>query len=255
MKPSPDFALLDRRQWIRRFMLGSAAALGLGRTWRGVLLAELTPGVSASDILPVSISQYQDLLDFGGSVQLQLTNLTAPITITRGLDNGEAVFFAVDARCTHNGCTVGKFEGAQMLCPCHQSTYAMDGTLIYGFAGPGQGSLRKFNTEFDGLDLLKVEVPGLNLRIDAITVQTSTPTSRRLRLTFPALAGADYRVRYTPDLVAPAVAVPFATTAGGAATQTQLHIFGLANVTVNVWVDNAAARGFYEIELVVGQFS
>ncbi len=142
--------------------------------------------------------------------------------------------------------------GSGMVCPCHGSTYDIDGTLIYGVLGPGQGSLRQYNAAFDGADLLKIEVPGLNLRIKSIAVVTSTPTSRRLRLTFPGFAGSDYRVRYTPDLSAAPQAVPFAITPGGPAVQTSLHV-GAANTVVSVWVDNMATRGFYVIELVVGQ--
>ena len=254
----PDvFALLSRRQWIQRFMLGSAVSFGLGRNWSGVLLADIDPGTDRANIIPISLSLYPDLQMSGGSIQLRFTDQAAPITISRATEaGGEDVIYAVDSRCTHLGCTVGKWvSGVGMICPCHGSRYDVDGRLIYGVLGPGQGSLRQFKTAFDGNDLLTIEVPGLNLRINSIAVQTSASPGRRLRLSFPGRPGSEYRVRYTPDLAAPAQPVPFATTLDGPATATLFHVFGTTNTVVNVWVDNSDERGYYLIELLVAQVS
>ena len=176
MSRSDVTLLWDRRRWIKRFVLGSAAALGLGRNWRGVLLADIGPGSDRANLIPVTVSQYPDLQMAGGSIQLQFTDQAAPITINHGTDAGGGdVFYAVDSTCTHQGCTVDKWvPGAGMVCPCHGSTYDLDGRLIYGVLGPGQGSLRQFTTAFDGGDLLTIEVPDLNLRINSIAVQAST---------------------------------------------------------------------------------
>lgn len=43
----------------------------------------------------------------------------------------EGVIFALDLACTHLGCTVN-VTPTQLVCPCHGSTFALDGTALTG---------------------------------------------------------------------------------------------------------------------------
>ena len=88
-----------------------------------------------------------------------------------------------------------------MVCACHGSVYNIEGKLVEGVV-PGQGDLPAYNTSLDG-KILSVEIPGLNFKVDSITLQSVTGPTQRYRLTFPTKQGARYRVRHTPDLATP----------------------------------------------------
>jgi len=48
---------------------------------------------------------------------------------------------AIDAVCTHEGCTVNTATADQYVCPCHGSRYDRSGHLV---AGPAKASLRQY---------------------------------------------------------------------------------------------------------------
>ena len=54
-------------------------------------------------------------------------------------------FTAIDATCTHEGCTINGADGATYVCPCHGSRYNRNGQVQ---AGPARASLRQYNTSF-----------------------------------------------------------------------------------------------------------
>ena len=41
-------------------------------------------------------------------------------------------FTGFSAVCPHAGCAVSKVDGAKVLCPCHGSTFGLDGAVISG---------------------------------------------------------------------------------------------------------------------------
>jgi nitrite reductase/ring-hydroxylating ferredoxin subunit/uncharacterized membrane protein len=49
---------------------------------------------------------------------------------------------ALDDRCSHRGCALhdGKLEGEKIICPCHGSTFGLDGSLLKGPATSPQPS-------------------------------------------------------------------------------------------------------------------
>ena len=62
---------------------------------------------------------------------------------------GTSTFSAVEAVCSHEGCTVTDAEGDIYVCPCHGSRYTRTGQVV---RGPATGSLRKYGTTFaDGV--------------------------------------------------------------------------------------------------------
>jgi Rieske Fe-S protein len=62
---------------------------------------------------------------------------------------GASTFSAVDAVCTHEGCTVNSQDGSMYVCPCHGSRYDLSGHVL---AGPARANLRQYAATFaDGV--------------------------------------------------------------------------------------------------------
>lgn len=82
---------------------------------------------------------------------------TEPLTlVAEGLEHpvilipGDSEPIALSGRCTHQGCAV-RVASNQLRCPCHGSTFALDGALLNG---PAQRPLRRLPLRFDGDNLL-----------------------------------------------------------------------------------------------------
>jgi cytochrome b6-f complex iron-sulfur subunit len=60
---------------------------------------------------------------------------------------GDNTFSAIEAVCTHEGCTITGADGAVYVCPCHGSRYDRSGHVVLG---PAQASLRQYPTTFAG---------------------------------------------------------------------------------------------------------
>jgi Rieske Fe-S protein len=54
-------------------------------------------------------------------------------------------FTAIDAVCTHEGCTITSADGAVYVCPCHGSRYSRDGVVV---RGPAMANLRRYTATF-----------------------------------------------------------------------------------------------------------
>jgi nitrite reductase/ring-hydroxylating ferredoxin subunit len=235
-------------------MLGAAVSVGVFPRWRGRLLADISPDAPPTDILPIHVAtDFPGLLDTSTpSIQIQISSYPEIIMINRAPYNGQ--MYVLNSKCTHQGCTVNPWDvDDNILCPCHGSNYNIDGTVIFGAAGPGQPPLATYDFNWDGVDLLQIDVQGLDLAITNTTVQSIAAGNTRLRLDFPGRATSTYQVLYTPDLVTAAQSVQFALTAGGAADQWSITI-GNDDTPTSVWVDNPSAQGFYSIELVISQY-
>jgi Rieske Fe-S protein len=48
---------------------------------------------------------------------------------------------ALTAVCTHEGCTINGFSGANFVCPCHGSTFTSGGAVV---TGPANRALQQF---------------------------------------------------------------------------------------------------------------
>jgi len=58
-------------------------------------------------------------------------------------------FTAIDAVCTHEGCTVNGATDTEYVCPCHGSRYDRSGHVTHG---PAQANLRQYAASFaDGV--------------------------------------------------------------------------------------------------------
>ena len=84
------------------------------------------------------------LADVGGAV---LVESTAGVFLLARM--GASAFSAIEAVCTHEGCTVTGADGAAYVCPCHGSRYNRSGQVI---GGPAKASLRQYASTFtDGV--------------------------------------------------------------------------------------------------------
>ena len=54
----------------------------------------------------------------------------------------------LSSRCTHLGCKINEYSNNQLLCPCHGSTFDLDGNAT---KGPATRSLEKMDFEIDEL--------------------------------------------------------------------------------------------------------
>ena len=59
---------------------------------------------------------------------------------------GANTFAAMTAVCTHEGCTVSNVQGERLICPCHGSTYDLQGSVVLGPAG---SPLAQFSSTYD----------------------------------------------------------------------------------------------------------
>ncbi|MEQ1861411.1 MAG: Rieske (2Fe-2S) protein [Chthoniobacteraceae bacterium] len=261
-------SLLNRRQWLKVFLLGSAASTAFAGKRKPIaglaptaapaprpIVASLTPSSHNSAIIPVRISEFPELAQSGGSLALYFSNVQYPIVINRA--DGD-VFHALDPTCTHQGCLVGNYntETSHMECDCHGSLFSIDGRVA---AGPAQFDLTSFPVSFDGNDLVEVELGELPLRIDRVSVHSTTPTQTRLRLEFPGITGCKYKVRYYASLAGAPQPAPFSFSASGAADQSAFTVpqYTPSNPLSgdgpkSVWVDAPGAEGFFAIEMVLG---
>jgi Rieske Fe-S protein len=59
----------------------------------------------------------------------------------------QSAFSAIEAVCTHEGCTVTGADGDQYVCPCHGSRYDRSGHVVHG---PATASLRQYTSSLAG---------------------------------------------------------------------------------------------------------
>jgi len=145
----------------RRFCAGACQAAS------GVTLATLfsgcggdgssptSPGGGMASALPVLAGRFAAsrvqvtvagtaLASVGGAVLVESTAGVFLVSRTN-----ETAFSAVEAVCTHEGCTVSGADGATYVCPCHGSRYSRSGQVV---AGPAKANLRQYATTFtDGV--------------------------------------------------------------------------------------------------------
>jgi Rieske Fe-S protein len=80
------------------------------------------------------------LASVGGAVLVE--SIAGVFLVARTSD---AAFSAIEAVCTHEGCTVTGADGDIYVCPCHGSRYDHSGHVV---AGPAKASLRQYASTF-----------------------------------------------------------------------------------------------------------
>jgi cytochrome b6-f complex iron-sulfur subunit len=65
-----------------------------------------------------------------------------------------SAFGALEAVCTHEGCTITGAAGDIYVCPCHGSRYSRSGQVVNG---PAKANLRQYATSFsDGVVTISI---------------------------------------------------------------------------------------------------
>lgn len=134
---------MERRKFFT--LLGAGAAIVV----TGQTLASCSKNVTSPEGKPQNIDF---TLDLTNAAYVGLKNkggfaYNSGIIIAHA--SSDAIVALSDV-CTHQGCTV-QFNGSNgFICPCHNSTFALDGTVM---GGPAPSSLAKYNTSLTGNSL------------------------------------------------------------------------------------------------------
>jgi Rieske Fe-S protein len=124
----------------RREFLGVAGCGLLAASCASLVTHAVTP---VGGVVRLDPRALPDLAKAGGALKIQPTGHPEPIYVLRADDaGGKPVFNAVSPICTHQGCTV-EAQGAQLVCPCHGSTYSRTGEVL---RGPAARPLRAYQT-------------------------------------------------------------------------------------------------------------
>jgi Rieske Fe-S protein len=236
---------ITRRDFVKFFWFGTACSSLCGKPWLATAVADPSPAAAGGvGVLQLKISDFPALENASGSVRLALTNPPSgaffPILVNRGSGNQ---FFALSTRCTHMGCVVPAFStvAGASVCPCHGSRFAIDGAVV---GGPAALPLTRYTNAFDGVNTLRIDIPGLRYSVGALAVQTGA--GPRLQLRFPTLQNAGHQVRFRQSMASEWAITPFATTRDGVANNTNLIGTGS---TATVYVDRVSETGFYAVTL------
>jgi Rieske Fe-S protein len=104
-------------------------------------LASVSASVSGRTV-SVSLAGSSPLASTGGMAVTQTSIGTFLLTRT-----GAASITVLTATCTHEGCAITGFAGAQFVCPCHGSTFTTSGAVV---KGPASRSLQQFSAQVSG---------------------------------------------------------------------------------------------------------
>jgi len=234
------------------FSYGAAFSIYMGKPWRATVLAAFSPaGVPGAGMLQVKLSDYPALLEVFGSVRIGFTPLDEfgqrpvglyyPILINRA---SHSLFYALDSYCHHEGCVVPVYDAVDqvMVCPCHGSTYAIDGQLISD--GPASGPLTRYPVTFDGVDTLSIRIPGLGYAVKATAVDGMGAS--RLKLQFPTFATMDYEVLFRSRITDPWSPSSFSLTTNGAADQ---NVLTGDDQPATIYVERTTPAGFFSVAI------
>ncbi len=244
--------LHSRRRFVRRFALGMAASSLLGKSWKSPFLLE----VAADEPLPaaqlrISLNDFPVLRNELGSMRLSVNQIGSdhypdghhyPVAINHV---GGGRYYAMSTACVHQQCVVDAYDPFEqgMLCPCHDSLYAIDGSVI---RGPATRDLKQYAISYDGQDQLTITVPGLEYQVTPTSLRT--PAGSRVALGFPTWPNVSYEIRFRSNPRDPGVVVPFATTLEGDLDQT---VWLGDDQPATVYVDAVGDRGFLEVSMIL----
>lgn len=95
----------------------------------------------ASLVIDLSLPENQSLTNIGGTIALNANPVDGQGLLLIRVSDTEVR--ALSRRCTHQGCTIGAFQGGISECPCHGSRYNTSGNVVQG---PAESSLRRYDT-------------------------------------------------------------------------------------------------------------
>lgn len=159
-----DSETTSRRHFLEKIFAATVMTVAAPSLVLGRIVPSLreSAGGSLAGRFRIDLSQpaYAALRTVGGSLRLaRITGVPFRVIVTR---TAESTFVAVNATCTHNGCTVNAATSASnglLHCPCHDSRFEPDGTVSNG---PATEPLARLETFFDGGDIVEIEIDGLS---------------------------------------------------------------------------------------------
>jgi Rieske Fe-S protein len=119
----------------RAVVLGAgAAAVGAGALIAGCSTVETTPAApSTAQPTGTPVGPASDIPVGGGQIyDAAGVVVTQPTTGT---------YEGFSTTCPHQGCAVNAVEGGNIVCPCHGSRFALDGSVVQGPAQQGLDSV------------------------------------------------------------------------------------------------------------------
>jgi len=244
----------SRRQFVKLFVLGSVASVA-GPKWLRTLLGECEAVAAPGDgVIVLNVSNYPPLQSNNSGIRISVNPFDLandeiyagtffPVLVNHVSGN---TFYALSTECPHQSCVVNAYDGITSYCNCHGSEFNISGQRV---SGPAQDPLQSYAVTFDGVNTLRITIPGLGYSVTSSVVEPTAPA--RMRLSFPTFNMVEYEVRFRQTLANPWSVVSFATTSGGLANNTFLTGDG---TTKTVWVDRTASTGFYAIAIRIKQY-
>ncbi|MBN1303701.1 MAG: Rieske (2Fe-2S) protein [Anaerolineales bacterium] len=98
-----------------------------------------------------------DEYNLGAAVDYPPGSRTVRLDIPAVIYNRDGKLVAYSLTCTHLGCTVEEDKQGGFVCPCHQSRFDADGSVL---AGPAQKSLPELRLEVQEDGALHLYAPG-----------------------------------------------------------------------------------------------
>lgn len=127
---------MDRRSFLKQ--TGAVALPLLAGCATAGIATHRVPARNGRAFVPVA--DFPELAAVGGAIKLQVEGKGDPVFLVR-VDEGR--YLALSSVCTHLGCQVRKLPQS-FRCPCHGSTYDLEGTVL---RGPTQRPLARYRTE------------------------------------------------------------------------------------------------------------
>jgi cytochrome b6-f complex iron-sulfur subunit len=98
------------------------------------------PASVASNTITLNIDSGSPLASVGSAALVQTSSGNFLVART-----AQDTFNAMTAVCTHEACTVERYQSGTFTCPCHGSQFSTSGAVV---RGPAASALRRFNTAF-----------------------------------------------------------------------------------------------------------
>ncbi len=137
----------NRREFCQALTILSAASLvdacsGSSTSGSGSDAPQLSTvsGTVSGSIVTVTIDAASPLNAVGGAALVNTSR--GAILVAR---TSQAAFTALNATCTHEGCTVSGFQSGTYVCPCHGSEFSTSGAVVQG---PATRALSSYPTSF-----------------------------------------------------------------------------------------------------------
>ena len=99
-------------------------------------------GTTANNAVTLSVDASSPLATVGSAALVQASGGAGNFLVAR---TAQDTFTALTAVCTHEGCTITKYQSPTYGCPCHGSEFSTTGAVKNG---PASSPLRQFSTQF-----------------------------------------------------------------------------------------------------------